>query len=121
MTAEIGRPPPSDFALEDDVGDDALVLDREPPAGTAHPRLDLVGDEHDAVRRGELGEPGDEARRRHDEPTLALDRLDQDRGDVLLADVLVHLVDRVGEAGLGARLLVSRRSGSGTGTRVASR
>ena len=49
----------------------------------------------------EVGDAPHEARRRHDEAALALDRLHDHRGDVLLADVLVHLVDRVGERFLG--------------------
>ena len=49
------------------------------------------------LRGAELGDAFDEAGRWDDEPSLALDRLHDHGGDVLLADVLVHLVAGVGE------------------------
>jgi hypothetical protein len=85
-----------------DVGLHALLDDREPRARTPHPRLDLVGDEDDPIRVTEIGDPLDEPGGRHDEPALALDRLEDHRGDVVLPDVLVHLVERVGERFVGA-------------------
>jgi hypothetical protein len=46
----------------------------------------------------------EEARRRHDEATLALDRLDDDRGGVLLADLGMDLVGDVVERLVGTVL-----------------
>ena len=64
------------------VGDHVLVLAGERVAGAAQAGLDLVGDHQDAVRGAELPEPGQVARRRHDHPGLALDRLEQHRDPV---------------------------------------
>ena len=89
-------------------GTTPLVLDRVPAARAPHAALDLVGDEHDAVLGAEVGQPLEEAGRRDDEPAFALDRLDQHAGDVLLADVLVHLVERVRERLLRAALRAAR-------------
>jgi len=59
----------------------------EPVAGPAESGLDLVRDEHDPVLGAELGQPGQEPVRRHHEPAFALDRLDDHRGHVVLADL----------------------------------
>ena len=67
---------------DDQVGHDALVVAREQVAGAGEAGLHLVGDEDDAVGAAPLGERRQEARRRDDEPALALDRLDDDGGQV---------------------------------------
>ena len=90
----------------DQIRDEALVLAREPVAGPAETGLDLVRDQDDLVAAAPFGQPGQEPGRRHDEPALALDRLDDDRGHVLLADLGVdqpgHDVQGLGAACLGA-------------------
>ena len=82
---------------DQDVGLDVPVPDREHLAGPPEPGLDLVGDEQDAVLAGDLAEPWQEPRRRHDVAALAEDRLEDDRGDVLRVD---ELVERQVELGL---------------------
>ena len=67
------------LAQDDAVGADALVLEREPGAGAAEARLHLVEDQQHAVRVADAAQPGEEARGRHDDAGLALDRLDQHR------------------------------------------
>ena len=78
----------------DDVGDHALVVDGEPVAGATEAALDLVGDEDDAVGRGPLRQRRQESVGRHDEAALALDRLDEQSGDVLRADLGLDRLDR---------------------------
>jgi hypothetical protein len=56
----------------------------EPLTGAAEPGLDLVGDEQRPVGPASFRDRRQEARRRNDEPTLALDRLD-DHAPTLLA------------------------------------
>ena len=62
----------------------------EPVAGPAEPGLDLIGDQQDAVRGAELGQARQEPFGRNNETTLALDRLDQHRGDVTFTDLGVN-------------------------------
>src|SRR4029079_8753197 len=76
----------------DQVRHDILVRAGEPIAGAAGPGLDLVGNEHDAVFRAPRRELRQEPGRRHDEPAFTLDRLDDDRGNVGLADPRVRVV-----------------------------
>src|SRR4029453_18524074 len=97
----------------DEVGHDVLVLDREPAAGPAHAALDLVGDEHDVVLGAKVDETLDEPRRRDDEAALALDRLEDDRGHVVLADVLVDLFPSAFGAPPGAPPGAPRAPGAG--------
>ncbi|EGJ74420.1 putative 4-aminobutyrate transaminase [Streptomyces sp. Tu6071] len=92
----------------DQVGDDALVLAREPLARTAEAGLDLVGDEDDAVLCRELAQRRQEALRRLDEAALAEHGLDDDGGDVVRADLLRDLVDGL-RGGLGAGVLRTGR------------
>ena len=66
---------------DDQVGNDAVVLDREQAAGAAEAALHLVGDHDDAVRVAQLANAPEEARRHRDEAGLALHRLDDHRGD----------------------------------------
>jgi hypothetical protein len=54
--------------------------------------------------RHQSARPGQEALRRHDEAALALDRLDDDGGGVLLADLGVDLVGHRAQRLLGAVL-----------------
>jgi len=58
------------------------VLDRPPLAGAPYARLHLVGDEQDAVPVAQLAQAREKVRRRYDVAAFALDRLDQDRGDL---------------------------------------
>ena len=73
----------------DDVRDDALVVDGEPFPGAAEAGLDLVRDEDDALVLGPGGERRQEALGRDDEAALALDRFDDDRGDLVAAELLL--------------------------------
>jgi hypothetical protein len=65
------------LAQDDAVRTDAFVLIGEPGAGAAEPGLHLVEDEEHAVRIADPAQAGDEARGRHDDARLPLDRLDQ--------------------------------------------
>ena len=69
------------------------MLHGKPFPGTAEARLHLVGDEHDAVGPCPLGQPGQEAFRGNDEAALALDRLDQQRRQLVRADLLLDRQD----------------------------
>ena len=80
----------------DQVGHHALVVAGEPRAGAAEARLDLIGDEHDAVGGRPLAQRREEAWRGNDEAALALDRLDQDGGQVLGPDLHLDLADHIG-------------------------
>src|SRR6516162_7927119 len=55
----------------------ALVLAREPGAGAAETRLDLVEDEQHMMRIAQASYAGEPSRRWHHDAGLALDRLDQ--------------------------------------------
>jgi hypothetical protein len=70
------------LADDHDVRSYALVLVREELAGAAEAGLDLVDHEQHPVLVGELAQPAEVAVRRHHDPGLALDRLDQDGRDV---------------------------------------
>ena len=67
-----------------DVGLDAVVLVGEPLAGAAHAGLDLVEDQQHAALVAQLAQPGEVIRRRDVDAALALDRLDQDRGRLVV-------------------------------------
>ena len=54
--------------------------------GAAHARLHFVDDEQHAVLRRELAQPLEERCRRHDVAALALNRLDDDRRDLVGRD-----------------------------------
>jgi hypothetical protein len=90
------------------VRHDRLVVDGEPVAGATEAGLDLVGDEHHAVLLRPGGERGQEPRRRYDEAALALDRLDDQAGEVLGADLLVEHVDRAGRGLLAGQPVTQR-------------
>ena len=76
-----GSPDAMPFAMLTMSARQAEVLAREHLPGAAHPRLHLVDDQQHAVLRGQLAQPLQERRRRHDVAALALDRLDDDGGD----------------------------------------
>jgi hypothetical protein len=82
MNAPIGIPEAIPLAVVHDVRLDAGVLDRPPSAGAAHARLDLVGDEEDAVLVADLAQSLHEGLRRGEVAALSLDRLDDDGGHV---------------------------------------
>jgi hypothetical protein len=84
-----------------DVRHDLLVLVGEELAGAAEPALHLVADEQRAVLVQQRGRRGQEAVRRHVH-ALALDGLDDQRGDVALAQLgleRVQVAERDGESG----------------------
>ncbi len=66
----------------DNVGLDVLVLHRPPVAGAARAALDFVDHEQDAVAVAHFAQAGEEAGRGHDVAALALDRFDEDTGNI---------------------------------------
>ncbi|MGC0369449.1 hypothetical protein RKD05_001701 [Microbacterium sp. SLBN-111] len=72
------------LAEEIDVGHDAFAVARERLAHAAEARLDLVGDEQHVVLGADLPHPAEEPLRRDDDAGLALDRLEEHRGGVLV-------------------------------------
>src|SRR5699024_1861755 len=66
----------------DEIGDDALPFGGEHLPGAGEAGLDLVGDEDDALLAGVVDQRRQEALGRNNEAALALDGLDDDRGDV---------------------------------------
>ena len=70
------------------------MLAGEHRPGAREAGLHLVGDEHDVVGAAPGQQCGQEALGGDDEPALALDRLDDDRGQVRRADLLVDHRDR---------------------------
>ena len=83
VTAASGRPPPSVLPDDEQVGLDAVVLDRPHRAGAAAARLHLVVDVEDPVRVEQLLQPRREVGRHRDEAALALHRLEHGAGDRL--------------------------------------
>ena len=81
-----GRPDAMPFAMLTTSALQTEVLAGEHLAGAAHARLHLVDDQQDAVLRRQLAQALQERRRRHDVAALALDRLDDDRGDFVGRD-----------------------------------
>ncbi len=71
------------------------MLDPEHPAGAGKAGLDLVGDQQHAVFVAQRAQGGHEAGRGLIEPAFALDRLDDDRGNVGRIDIgLEQAVER---------------------------
>ena len=96
---------------QQDVGLDAPVLDRPHLPGAAGARLDLVGDEQDPVPVADLAQALEEAVLGDDVAALALDRLDDDRGDLVGRDQLVEqdLVEVLEVLDLAERRVVDAR------------
>ena len=69
------------------VGLDAVVLRGEHSTGASEARLHLVDDEDDAVLVADPAQPDEEVARRGEEAGLALDGLDDERGDLLGGDL----------------------------------
>src|SRR5207249_244222 len=88
---------------------DAGVLYREHAAGAAHARLDLVGDEEDVVAPADRRDAPQESLRRNDEAALALNRLEDHRGDVLRGEMRVERLLEEPHVQLGELLLPDRR------------
>ena len=83
---------------EQDVGLDVPVLDRPHLPGAAGARLDLVGDEQDPVPVAQLAQARQEVVLGDDVAALALDRLDDDGGELVgrhqaLEDPALDLVE----------------------------
>ena len=85
------KPPAMPFAVVIRSGTMPKMLAGEQRAGAGEAGLHLIGDEDDAVRAAPLHERGEEAVGGNDEAALALDGLDDDRGEVLGADLLLDL------------------------------
>ena len=88
--APSGMPGRDALGGEQDVRLDAPVLDRPHLAGPPGARLDLVGDEQDAVLVADLAQALEEAVLGDDVAALALDRLDDDRRDLVGRGELVE-------------------------------
>ena len=92
----------------DQVGDHAAVLDGEQLCGAPEAALDLVGDQQDAVARGELAQGVEEAGGRGHKAALAEHRLDDHGGHAiwraLLLEQLVQTLD--GALAIPAAILV---------------
>ena len=87
-------------------------------AGAGHARLDLVGDEDDAVGGAPVLERGEVAVGGHDEAALALDGLDDEAGQVGGPDRLLEVAD--GACGRGGAVeTVVQRVGVGGAVHVA--
>ena len=78
--APTGMPLPRALAMVTTSGSMPEVLEAEPASGPAQAGLDLVHHEQDVPVGAELAQPGQVVRRRHDDPGLAHDGLDQDGG-----------------------------------------
>ena len=87
ITPESGRPAAIDFATTIRSASTAKCSIANIRAVRPKPGLHLVGDEHDAVPVADRAQPCDERRGRGDEASLALLRLEHDRGHVLGGDV----------------------------------
>ena len=94
---ESGSPDAMPLAMTMMSGSTSQCWTANSSPGPPEAGLDLVGDEQDAVLAGDLAQPRQEARRRHDVAALAEDRLDDDRRDLLRVD---ELVERQVELGL---------------------
>ena len=83
------------LAEGDDVGFDAHVLDSPHLAGSAHAGLDFVGDQHEVVFVGQPPQFRKELRAEMIVAAFALDRFDDQRGDVvwMCVDGLLDLSD----------------------------
>src|SRR5262249_46078031 len=88
------------FRYGDEVGLDAGMLDSEHPPGASEPGLYLVGDQRDPVLVADAAKRGQQLGWRRMKSPLALDGLDDDRGDVDWIDVgaeeIVDGLERVG-------------------------
>ncbi|CAH0327772.1 hypothetical protein SRABI128_06447 [Microbacterium sp. Bi128] len=86
----------------DDVRDNTFVVHGEPFTGAAEAGLDLIGDEHDALVLGPVRQRGQEPVGGDNEAALALDRFDDDRGNLLAANLLLdHGDGALGSLGTG--------------------
>ena len=90
-----GHPRGDALGGQQDVGLDPPMLDRPHLAGASGAGLDLVGDQQDAVRVADVAQPLQEAVLRDEVAALPLDRLDDDRRDLVGRGELVeqHLVE----------------------------
>ena len=93
----------------DQVGLDAVVLEREELAGARKAGLHLVGDQADAVLVADRAQALEKRLRRGQEATLALDGLDDDRRHLLRRDLGDEHPAQLGERRLGVRPAVVLR------------
>ncbi len=95
------------LAVHDEIGFDAFVFAGEHRSGAGEPGLHLVGDEHHIVLAAPVQQRGQEAVGGNDEAALTLDGLDDHRGQVVGAHLLVDDVDRPlgGQLAVGGELL----------------
>ncbi len=121
MTADKRQSVGDALGRDDQIGVDALVLAREHRAGAGESGLHLVGDEHDAVLAAPVEQCRQEALGGHDEPALALDRLDDHGGEIVGADLLVDDAEGAlgGELAVGGQLLAELRVAERVGHRRA--
>ncbi len=72
--------PAERLGCDDDVGFDAVLLEGEPRPGAPAAGLDLVHDQRDVQRPGQLAQAADELGVGRYHPALALDQFEQDGG-----------------------------------------
>ena len=84
MSAPIGKPPPMPLATVIASGVMPGVLEAEPLPGAPGAGLDLVDDQQRAVALGERAGRREVALGQVDDAGLALDRLDEQRGDAVV-------------------------------------
>ena len=95
----------------DQVGLDAVVLDREQLAGAREAGLHLVDDQADPVLVADRAQPLHELLSRGQEAALALDRLDDDRRDLLGRHLRDEELPQLGERGARVGAAVVLREG----------
>ena len=100
-----------------DVGGDAEVLVGEPVAGPPETGLHLVENQQQVVLIGQPAEPLEEAFRRNPDASFALDRLDHDRGGLIVDErldggqVSMRSVDEAGHQRPEAFVILRLRRG----------
>src|SRR4029453_5867554 len=83
------------LARDEQVGLDAVMLDRPDRARATDAGLDLVVHVERSMLAAELEQPGGEVLGERDEPALALHRLDDRARDLVFGEERRHVLERV--------------------------
>jgi hypothetical protein len=78
------------FPEAHEIWKDPLAFMLEDHTGATKPREDLIEDEERTIRTRQLGEPGEEARRRNPHTSSSLDGLDDDGAHGLVRLTVSH-------------------------------